>query len=123
VFWVDLADIDFAPGSPVTKLAVSGGAIFAGNTAAKFEVRRRRAVRVPGGEVRVGAGAHDSGANAVVSLVFGTPGTTLGWPVHGTGLESRQPARASPFGFAPCGPPWWTRTRKSLSYSCGATIL
>lgn len=36
VFWVDLADIDFAPGSPVTKLAVSDGTIFAGNTAEKF---------------------------------------------------------------------------------------
>jgi penicillin V acylase-like amidase (Ntn superfamily) len=37
VFWVDLADIDFAEGTPVKRLKLTGGAVFAGNAADKFE--------------------------------------------------------------------------------------
>lgn len=37
VFWVDLADLNFAAGQPVKKLTLTGGAIYAGNAAAKFE--------------------------------------------------------------------------------------
>lgn len=36
VFWVDLADLDFAPGRPTRKLTLTGGAVFAGNAAAAF---------------------------------------------------------------------------------------
>jgi penicillin V acylase-like amidase (Ntn superfamily) len=37
VFWVSLTDLDFAEGSPVKKLTLTDGAVFAGNTAALFE--------------------------------------------------------------------------------------
>ena len=37
VFWVDLADLNFAPGQPVKKLTLTGGAIYAGNASARFE--------------------------------------------------------------------------------------
>ena len=37
IFWVNVADMDFKKGGPVKKLTVSNGAIFSGNTAAKFE--------------------------------------------------------------------------------------
>jgi len=37
VFWVNLADMDFAEGKPTKKLTLTGGAIYAGNAAAKFE--------------------------------------------------------------------------------------
>jgi penicillin V acylase-like amidase (Ntn superfamily) len=37
VFWVNLADLDFAEGAPVKKLKISDGAVFAGNTAGKFQ--------------------------------------------------------------------------------------
>lgn len=37
VFWVDLADLDFAPGTPTKRLTLTGGAVFAGNTAAQFQ--------------------------------------------------------------------------------------
>src|SRR5664279_16223 len=37
VFWVDLADVNFAKGQPVRKLTLTGGAIYAGDAAAKFE--------------------------------------------------------------------------------------
>ena len=36
VFWVNLADMDFAAGKPTKKLTLTGGAIFAGNAAAQF---------------------------------------------------------------------------------------
>jgi penicillin V acylase-like amidase (Ntn superfamily) len=37
VFWVDLADLDFTVGSPVRKLTLTDGAIWAGNTSAQFQ--------------------------------------------------------------------------------------
>ena len=37
VFWVALGDLDFSAGAPTRKLKLSDGAVFAGNTAAKFE--------------------------------------------------------------------------------------
>jgi choloylglycine hydrolase len=37
VFWVNLADMDFAEGKPTKKLTLTGGAIFAGNAAEKFQ--------------------------------------------------------------------------------------
>jgi penicillin V acylase-like amidase (Ntn superfamily) len=37
VFWVSLADMDFAPGKPVKKLLLTGGALYAGNAAAQFQ--------------------------------------------------------------------------------------
>jgi choloylglycine hydrolase len=37
VFWVNLADIDFAPGAPTRTLKLTGGAIYAGNSAAQFQ--------------------------------------------------------------------------------------
>jgi penicillin V acylase-like amidase (Ntn superfamily) len=37
VFWVNLADMDFKPGTPVKKLTLTGGVILAGNTSGKFE--------------------------------------------------------------------------------------
>jgi penicillin V acylase-like amidase (Ntn superfamily) len=37
VFWVTLADMDFAASKPTKKLTLAGGAIFAGNTAAQFQ--------------------------------------------------------------------------------------
>jgi choloylglycine hydrolase len=37
VFWVNLADMDFAAGKPTKKLTLTGGAIFAGNAAAQFK--------------------------------------------------------------------------------------
>jgi penicillin V acylase-like amidase (Ntn superfamily) len=37
VFWVNLADLDFAAGRPTKKLTLTGGAIFAGNAAEKFQ--------------------------------------------------------------------------------------
>ena len=37
VFWVDLADIEFAQGEPAKKLTLTGGAVFAGNAAAQFQ--------------------------------------------------------------------------------------
>jgi choloylglycine hydrolase len=37
VFWVNLDDVDFRPGQSVKKLALTGGAIYAGNAAAKFQ--------------------------------------------------------------------------------------
>jgi penicillin V acylase-like amidase (Ntn superfamily) len=36
-FWVSLADLDFTKGTPVKKLKVSGGKIYSGNAAARFE--------------------------------------------------------------------------------------
>jgi penicillin V acylase-like amidase (Ntn superfamily) len=36
-FWVPLADLDFTEGAPVKKLTLTGGRIYAGNAAAKFE--------------------------------------------------------------------------------------
>jgi choloylglycine hydrolase len=36
-FWVPLADLDFGEGAPVKKLTVTGGKIYAGNAADKFE--------------------------------------------------------------------------------------
>lgn len=36
IFWVDLADVNFAAGTPIKKLTLTGGAIYAGNTASKF---------------------------------------------------------------------------------------
>lgn len=36
VFWVDLRDIDFTPGSSAKKLTLTGGAIYTGNVAAEF---------------------------------------------------------------------------------------
>ncbi len=40
VFWVDLADMDLTEGKPVKKLTLTGGAIFAGDTAAQFQVAK-----------------------------------------------------------------------------------
>lgn len=40
IFWVDLSILDFTPGQPVRKLTLTGGAIYAGNAAAKFEVEK-----------------------------------------------------------------------------------
>jgi penicillin V acylase-like amidase (Ntn superfamily) len=37
VFWVNLADLNFAAGQPVKKLTLTGGAVFAGNAAAQFK--------------------------------------------------------------------------------------
>lgn len=37
VFWVDMADVDFAPGASVRKLKLSQGEVYAGNAVAKFE--------------------------------------------------------------------------------------
>jgi len=37
VFWVNLADMDFAAGKPTKKLTLTDGAVFAGNTAAAFQ--------------------------------------------------------------------------------------
>ncbi|NPV06277.1 MAG: linear amide C-N hydrolase [Syntrophaceae bacterium] len=37
VFWVNLADLDFAAGKPTRKLTLTGGAVFAGNAAAQFQ--------------------------------------------------------------------------------------
>jgi choloylglycine hydrolase len=37
VFWVNMADMDFAAGKPTKKLTLTGGAIFAGNAAEKFQ--------------------------------------------------------------------------------------
>lgn len=37
VFWVDMSDLDFAAGKPTKKLTLTGGAILAGNAAAKFQ--------------------------------------------------------------------------------------
>jgi len=37
IFWVNLADMDFSPGKPAKKLTLTGGAIYAGNTAAQFQ--------------------------------------------------------------------------------------
>lgn len=37
VFWVDVAQMDFEAGKPVKKLKISGGEIYAGNAAARFE--------------------------------------------------------------------------------------
>jgi len=37
VFWIDLADVDFAAGAPTKKLTLTGGAVFAGNAAAQFQ--------------------------------------------------------------------------------------
>jgi len=36
VFWVDLADLDFAVGSPVKRLTLTDGAVYAGNAAMQF---------------------------------------------------------------------------------------
>lgn len=36
VFWVNLADLDFAAGAPTKKLTLTDGEIYAGNTAAQF---------------------------------------------------------------------------------------
>jgi len=38
IFWVDLRDVDFSPDAPVRRLKLTGGAIYAGNAAADFEV-------------------------------------------------------------------------------------
>lgn len=37
VFWVELADLDLAPGAPARKLKLGGGAIYTGNATARFE--------------------------------------------------------------------------------------
>ena len=37
IFWVDLADMNFAEGQPVKRLTLTGGEIYPGNAAAKFE--------------------------------------------------------------------------------------
>ncbi len=37
VFWVNVGEVDFGAGTPVRKLAISGGEIHAGNTAAAFK--------------------------------------------------------------------------------------
>jgi choloylglycine hydrolase len=37
VFWVNLADMDFAPGQPTKKLTLTAGAVYAGNTSAQFQ--------------------------------------------------------------------------------------
>ncbi|MGB4257032.1 MAG: linear amide C-N hydrolase [Phycisphaerae bacterium] len=37
VFWVNLAEMNFAAGQPVRKLTLTGGAVFAGNAAAQFQ--------------------------------------------------------------------------------------
>ena len=37
IFWVNVGEMDFKEGGPVKNLTVSGGAIFSGNTAEKFE--------------------------------------------------------------------------------------
>ncbi|MBD2387864.1 linear amide C-N hydrolase [Cylindrospermum sp. FACHB-282] len=37
VFWVDIADIDFAEGRSTKKLTLTNGTVFAGNVAAQFE--------------------------------------------------------------------------------------
>jgi choloylglycine hydrolase len=37
VFWVNLADLDFAAGRPTKKLTLTGGAVYAGNAAEKFQ--------------------------------------------------------------------------------------
>ena len=36
VFWVNVSDIDFSEGRPIRTLKISDGAIYAGDTAAKF---------------------------------------------------------------------------------------
>ena len=41
VFWVNLADLDFAAGSPVKKLPIAGGEIYGDNTADKFQKAAR----------------------------------------------------------------------------------
>jgi penicillin V acylase-like amidase (Ntn superfamily) len=38
VFWVNLADLDFAAGKATKKLTLTGGAVFAGNAAEKFQL-------------------------------------------------------------------------------------
>jgi len=40
VFWVNVADMDFTEGKPVRKLTVSGGAVFSGNVAERFEAAK-----------------------------------------------------------------------------------
>lgn len=37
-FWVDLSDLDFNNGTPVKKLSLSKGEVYAGNTSNKFEI-------------------------------------------------------------------------------------
>ncbi len=37
VFWVNLADMDFAPGKPPKKLTLTDGSVYAGNAAARFQ--------------------------------------------------------------------------------------
>jgi choloylglycine hydrolase len=37
VFWVNLSDLDFTAGKPTKKLTLTGGAVYAGNTAAQFQ--------------------------------------------------------------------------------------
>ncbi len=37
IFWVDFSNIDFNTGAPVKKLTLTGGKIYSGNAAAKFE--------------------------------------------------------------------------------------
>jgi homocysteine S-methyltransferase len=37
IFWVDLADLNFAEGQPAKKLTLTGGEIYTGDAAAKFE--------------------------------------------------------------------------------------
>jgi hypothetical protein len=37
VFWVPLADMDFAEGAPVKKLELVGGKTYAGNATAQFK--------------------------------------------------------------------------------------
>jgi penicillin V acylase-like amidase (Ntn superfamily) len=36
IFWVDLADVNFAKGQSIKKLTLTGGEIYSGNTASKF---------------------------------------------------------------------------------------
>jgi choloylglycine hydrolase len=35
-FWVDLDELNITEGAPVMKLSLAGGAVYAGNTSAKF---------------------------------------------------------------------------------------
>lgn len=37
IFWIQLKDLDFSPGAPVQKLALTNGEIYAGNAASEFK--------------------------------------------------------------------------------------
>jgi choloylglycine hydrolase len=38
VFWMNLADMDFAAGKPTKRLTLTEGAIYAGNASARFQL-------------------------------------------------------------------------------------